>query len=224
MASLRVAAYNVHGFRAGTGAVAEVLAAEQPDVAILNEVGFLGLRLRRCARLLGMELASGLWRIRPVRNAVLARPPWRIVGKHVERLPRHAGGVQRGVVFALARRAGRRLTLGAVHLGLSGREREIHVRELTDLLAGVPHPVIFGGDLNEGPEGAASAWIAGRFWDAFARGGEGQGATFPAGEPRARIDYVFVSDGLEVERAWVGTGAGEASDHLPVFADIAVGG
>jgi endonuclease/exonuclease/phosphatase family metal-dependent hydrolase len=224
MATLRVAAYNVHGFRAGAATVAEALAEEEPDVAILNEVGFLGFRLRRCARLLGMEQVSGLRRIRPVRNAVLARPPWRIVGKHVERLPRHAGSVQRGVVFALARRAGRRLTLGAVHLGLSQRERELHARELTDLLAGVPHPVIFGGDLNEGPDGPASAWIAGRYWDAFSRRGEGEGATFPASEPRARIDYVFVSDGLEIERVWVGTGAGETSDHLPVFADVVVAG
>ena len=223
MPTLRVAAYNVHGFRAGTSAVADALAGEEPDVAILNEVGFLGFRLRRCASLLGMEHVSGLWRMRPVRNAVLARRPWRIVGKHVERLPRHAGSIQRGVVFALARRAGRRLTVGAVHLGLSQRERELHARELTDLLAGVPHPVIFGGDLNEGPDGPASAWIAGRYWDAFARQGEGEGATFPAAEPRARIDYVFVSDGLEVERIWVGAGASETSDHLPVFADVLLG-
>jgi endonuclease/exonuclease/phosphatase family metal-dependent hydrolase len=171
-----------------------------------------------------MAAASGLWRVRPVRNAVLVRRPWRLVGKHVERLPRHAGGVQRGLVLVLARRSGLRVTFGSVHLGLSRRERERHARELTDLLAGVPHPLVVGGDLNEEPEGVVARWIGERFWDAFQRAGEGPGSTFPAGEPRARIDYLFASEGVQVERAWVGQGAGPGSDHLPVFADLAVGG
>jgi endonuclease/exonuclease/phosphatase family metal-dependent hydrolase len=224
MPTVRVAAYNVHGFRAGPRAVAAALQAEEPDVALLNEVGFLGLRLRRCAHLLGMAAASGLWHIRPVRNAVLVRQPWRLVGKHVERLPRHAGGVQRGVVLVLGRRSGLRVTFASVHLGLSRRERERHARELTDLLAGVPHPLVLGGDLNEEAEGPAARWVGERYWDAFGRAAEGPGTTFPASEPQARIDYVFASEGVQVERAWVGKGAGPGSDHLPVFADLVVGG
>ena len=51
MPTVRVAAYNVHGFRAGPRTVAEALGEESPDVALLNEVGILGLRLQRCARL-----------------------------------------------------------------------------------------------------------------------------------------------------------------------------
>jgi endonuclease/exonuclease/phosphatase family metal-dependent hydrolase len=224
MATLRVAAYNVHGFRGGTGAIAEALGEDPPDVLLLNEVGILGVRLRRFRRRMGMVRASGLGGIRPVRNAVLVRRPWRLVGKHVERFPRH-GGVQRGVVFALARRAGLRVTLASLHLGLSGREREDHARHLTDLLAGVPHPLVLGGDLNEGPEGAAALWIAERYWVAFGRSGEGEGHSFPAGGPRARIDYVFVSEGITVERAWVGGDDDRMapSDHLPVFVHLSVG-
>lgn len=225
MARLRVAAYNVHGFRAGTRAVAEALREHHPDVLLLNEVGYLGIRLWVFRRRMGMARASGLRPFRPVRNAVLVRPPWRLVGKHVERLPRGETHIQRGMVFALARRAGQRLTLVALHLGLSGREREGHARHLTDVLAGVPHPLILGGDLNEGPEGSAASWIAERYWDPFIdRAGDPDAYTFPAHEPRARIDYLFVSDGVEVERAWVGEPPNEASDHLPVFADLRVGG
>jgi endonuclease/exonuclease/phosphatase family metal-dependent hydrolase len=223
MASLRVAAYNVHGFRGGTRAIAEVLGPEEPDVLLLNEVGILGFRLWRFRRRMAMHRASGLGRIRPVRNAVLVRRPWHLVGKHVERFPRH-GGVQRGVVFALARRAGQRVTLASVHLGLSAREREAHAHHLTDVLAGVPHPVVLGGDLNEGPEGDAASWIAERYWDTFEKGTEGEGHTFPAKAPRARIDYLFVSDGITAERAWVGSAATSASDHLPLFAQLDVGG
>jgi endonuclease/exonuclease/phosphatase family metal-dependent hydrolase len=224
MAAVRVVAFNVHGFRAGPRVLADALAEREPDVALLNEVGILGLRLRRFARLMGMQAASGVPGFRSVRNAVLCRPPWRIVGKHVERLPRDGGGVRRGVVFALARRAGQRLTLGSIHLGLSGRERARHARALTDILSGVPHPVVIGGDLNEEPAGEAAAWIADRYWDAFGRTGQGPGPTFPAHQPRARIDYIFVSEGIRVERCWVGEPLGPGSDHLPVFADLAVGG
>jgi endonuclease/exonuclease/phosphatase family metal-dependent hydrolase len=224
VARLRVAAYNVHGFRAGTRAVAEALRQHEPDVLILNEVGYFGLRLWRFRRRMGMARASGLRPFRPVRSAILARPPWRLVGKHVERLPREETRVQRGMVFALARRAGQRLTLVALHLGLSGRERERHARHVTDVVAGVPHPVVLGGDLNEGPDGSAASWISERFWDPFADGAsDPEALTFPAREPRARIDYLFVSEGIEVERVWVGQ-ASEASDHLPVFADLRVGG
>jgi len=107
-----------------------------------------------------------------------------------------------------------------VHLGLSGEERTEHARELTDLLAG-REPVVLGGDLNEGPEEPAARWIAGRYWDAARESGR----TFPSWEPRARIDYLFVSEGVAVERAWVG---GERfarlSDHLPVLADLELEG
>jgi endonuclease/exonuclease/phosphatase family metal-dependent hydrolase len=225
MASLRVAAYNVHGFRAGTRRVAEALREHDPDVLLLNEVGYFGIRLWRFRRRMGMDRVSGLRPFRPVRNAVLARKPWRLVGKHVERFPPLGGGVQRGVVFALARRAGERVTVASVHLGLSGRERGQHAGHLTDLLAGVPHPLVLGGDLNEGPEGEAASWIAGRYWDVFSEASEGEPVeTFPAHAPRARIDYIFVSDGVTVERCWIGPVAGATSDHLPVFADLRVGG
>jgi endonuclease/exonuclease/phosphatase family metal-dependent hydrolase len=61
-----------------------------------------------------------------------------------------------------------------------------------------------------------------RFWDAWLLGGDVVGETFPASEPTARIDYLFVSEGIRVERAivpatpevWV------ASDHRPVVAEL----
>jgi endonuclease/exonuclease/phosphatase family metal-dependent hydrolase len=214
-------AWNVHGFRAGTRALAEAVLAEDPDIVMLNETGYLGFRLRRFSRRLQMEGSTGAtlrWRIP---NAVLARAPWRVIKGQVAVLPRKGRGVRRGAVLAQMGRTGRRVWVVSVHLGLSGQERATHARLLTDLLAG-RDPVILGGDLNEDQSGAAARWISSRYWDAAAAAGDG--ATFPAKEPRARIDYVFGSQGIGVERVWTGGDRFvKLSDHLPVFADLSLG-
>jgi endonuclease/exonuclease/phosphatase family metal-dependent hydrolase len=215
-------AYNVHGFHSGARGVAEAVGGARPDVALLNEVDYLSVRLRRFARLMGMRWASGLGLWRPVPNAVLVRPPWRIVDKRLVRLPRTERTIRRGALIATIGRAGFRVTAAAIHLGLSQRERVRHTEALTDLLAG-RDPVVAGGDYNEGPDGRAVSWMAARYWDAFGAAGDGDGFTFPAPDPRARIDYVFVSQTVQVRRAWTGD-ATEGSDHLPVFADVELEG
>lgn len=218
MPRLRLVAYNVHGFRAGVRRVAEAVAAERPDVVLLNEARFRW-RVRRLARLLGMQAAHGLRLFRPITNAVLVGPPWRVVERRVVPLSRTLRLKRRGAVVARAGGAGFRVTAVCVHLGVSDPERVRHAKELTDLLAGLPSPLVLGGDLNEGPERPAVSWIAARLWDAFAAAGEGPAETFPSSAPRARIDYLFVSEGVAVQRARVG-GDAEASDHLPVVADV----
>lgn len=218
---LRVMTWNVHGFRAGTKQIADAVRGEDADVLILNETGYLGARLRRFSRRLGMEGSTGAtlrWRIP---NAVLARPPWRVVRGHVAVLPRAGRTLRRGAVLAQLGRTGQRLWVVGVHLGLSGQERVAHARVLTDLVSG-RHPTVLGGDLNEDSTGGAAAWIASRFWDAASELPDG--ATFPAREPRARIDYLFVSEGIRVERVATGGERYAAlSDHLPVLADLRLG-
>jgi endonuclease/exonuclease/phosphatase family metal-dependent hydrolase len=213
---LRVMVWNVHGFRAGTKRIAAAVNDAAPDLLFLNETRYLGFHLRRFARRAGLEGASGTGVWRPVPNAVLARRPWRVVDAGKIVFPRTRRTLRRGIVLTIVGRAGTRASAGAVHLGLSGEERVEHVRGLTDLLAG-REPVLLGGDLNEGPDEPAARWIADRYWDVA----RDAGPTFPAWEPRARIDYLFVSEGVRVERAWAG---GERfaglSDHLPVLADL----
>jgi endonuclease/exonuclease/phosphatase family metal-dependent hydrolase len=225
MPRLRVATYNVHGFRAGTREMAEALAGEAPDVLLLNETRYLGIRLRRFARRMDMRSVSGtgLFRRARIPNAVLTRPPWRVVRHEVVALPRLGRTVRRGAVLASLGRAGLRVVAAAVHLGLSESERLEHARVLTDLVAGRREAVIIGGDLNEDEDGRAASWVAGRYWDAFAAAGDGSPHTFPGVDPRARIDYLFVSEGVTVSRAWVGGPPFRVlSDHLPVFADLEV--
>jgi endonuclease/exonuclease/phosphatase family metal-dependent hydrolase len=202
--------------------MAEALRAAEPDLVILNETGYMGFRLRQFSRRLEMEGSTGAslrWRIP---NAVLARRPWRVVKGQVAVLPRTGRTVRRGAVMAQMGRSGIRLWVVAVHLGLSGQERESHARTLTDLLSG-RHPTVVGGDLNEDATGSAVRWISGRYWDVVADTPEA--ATFPAKEPRARIDYLFVSEGIHLDRSWTGDDRFvRLSDHRPVFADLSLPG
>lgn len=228
MLRLRVLTYNVHGFRSGVRNVARTVSDARPDVALLNEAKGR-FQLWRFARAMGMEVAAhGLRLFGGVTNAVLLRPPWRRLHAEVVRFSRTGRLPRRGMIVIQTRRAGVPLTVVSVHLGLSDAERVLHARELTDALAGMEPPIVLGGDLNEGPEGKAAAWVADRMWDAWpvvAAGAGSSGETFPAREPRARIDYLFVSEGVRVERCWIEAtaAANEASDHLPLFADVVVG-
>ncbi|HEX2026336.1 MAG TPA: endonuclease/exonuclease/phosphatase family protein, partial [Actinomycetota bacterium] len=149
----------------------------------------------------------------------LVRPPWRIVGWEKVVFPRARRTIRRGAVLATIGRAGRRIEVVAVHLGLVNAERVEHARVLTDLVAG-RRPLVLGGDLNEGPDGPAASWIGDRYWDVCR---EDCGPTFPARSPRARIDYLFVSEGLHVAARGNGGTDPALSDHLPVVADLSTG-
>jgi endonuclease/exonuclease/phosphatase family metal-dependent hydrolase len=129
----------------------------------------------------------------------------------------------RAALVAQVGRAGRRVWAVSIHLGLAPTERNAHVHELTDLCAGLAGgPVVIGGDLNATPDERAVRWLADRYWDAWATMATGGGETFPARDPTARIDYLFASAGLRVVSARVPVGAEEASDHLPLAAELEV--
>jgi endonuclease/exonuclease/phosphatase family metal-dependent hydrolase len=210
-------AWNVHGFRAGTKAIADAVRRQEPDVLFLNETGYLGFRLRRFARRVRMEGATGAtlrWRIP---NAVLVREPWRSIRGEVAVLPRTGGRTRRGMVMSRIRRGPVRLWAVAVHLGLSAEERAEHAMVLSNLLED-REPLILGGDLNEDPLGRAATTLGDLYRDAGSNEGR---ATFPSSDPRSRIDYLFVSPGVSVERFWT-TDSRQLSDHLAVVADVTV--
>ena len=219
---LRVATFNVQSFRSGMDPVREVLADLAPDVAMLQECRS-GRAAVRLAGSLGMEAASSHRPFSRVRNAVLYRSPWRVTELDVRNLSRQGRTLRRGFIAAHLWQPGVRLTAISVHLGLSGREREGHAQEFTDSLSRVEGPIVVGADLNEAPTASAARWIAERFFDAFAVDGEGSGETFPAQAPTVRIDYLFVSDEIRIERVWV-PGDRSVSDHRPVVADVEIPG
>jgi endonuclease/exonuclease/phosphatase family metal-dependent hydrolase len=220
---VRAIVWNVHGFRSGVGAVARVIAKERPELVLLQEARSRR-RVRRLAKRLRMEWVSSHRMFNRVRNAVLYSREWRLVSVKVQDFPKLGRTIRRGFIAAELRRLGAPLTAVASHLGLAPRERVHHARLLTDYLAGVKGPLIVGVDVNEGPEGTASRWISERLFDTFATAGNGDGLTFPAKTPSARIDYLFARDVPQVTASWVSStpNVRTASDHLPVVADLEI--
>ena len=78
-----------------------------------------------------------------------------------------------------------------------------------------------GADLNALPDDAGPRSLAAQLTDVWEWVGEGDGATFPAVAPTARIDYLLVGPGVRALRAW--TAGGTVSDHLMVVADLRFG-
>ena len=222
---IRVVVYNVRGFRDDVPGLVRLVEHFRPDVVLLNESG-ARWRLRRFARALGMDLAADPWALlrRRVKDAVLVRAPWRIVRHRQYRFERGPWRYPRGALISQLDRGGVRMCAISIHLGLHPRERRADVEELVDLVRDVDVPIVAGGDLNEKPDGRAVGFLSARFRDAWLLGGDADGDTFPADEPSARIDYLFVSEGIVVERVLVppGPDAREASDHLPIVAELSL--
>lgn len=220
---VRVTAYNVHGFRAGVDAVADAVHGPCPDVLLIQESGSRRA-LRAFARIGDLALAadppSPLRR--RVKDAVLARSPWSIAERRLVRFGGSRWWYPRGCLLArITGPGGAELWAVSVHLGLDGAERGRHARELVEIADELERvaPVVVGGDLNARPDARAVATIAARLPDVT--GGRGE-PTFPAAAPTARIDHLFASASLRVLRHATGTtGAGTASDHLPITVDLA---
>ena len=220
---LRVIVYNVRGFRDGSDRLVRLVGHFEPDVVLLNETGSRW-RLRRFAKALGMDAARDPWSPfrRRVKDAVLVRPPWWIAEHRQRRFEGTPFMYPRGALVARLENGDARLSAVSTHLGLHPRERLADARELASSVAEAVTPVVVGGDLNERPDGRAVGYLAERFRDAWLLGGDVDGETFPADEPTARIDYLFVSDDVAVERVIVppGPDARMASDHRPVVAEL----
>ncbi len=242
--NVRLVSWNVHKCvggldrRCDPARIADVLAAQRPDVVLMQEVAQNGswYRYERQADVLGealgMEHRSYFVNVRfgPRRgeygNAILSRFPLKTTENLDLTLP---GRKARSVLHAelrLALPSGHSRTLHAfnVHLGLSEAERREQLRRLLELprLAHIQHdtPVVVAGDFNDvlGNLGKRLLTPAGF------RGPRRAPRTFPAWAPLRALDSVFVRGACELRslhRART-RGARTASDHVPLVAELAV--
>jgi endonuclease/exonuclease/phosphatase family metal-dependent hydrolase len=222
---VRVVVYNVRGFRSGTDQVADAVRRFEPELMLLQESGGRP-SLRRFGHSMGMDVAGDPWSpfARRMKDAVLVRRPLRIVDHYQHRFPTEDRLYPRGAMLAHLEAEDRRLWAVSIHLGLRPAERLRHAEELAGLIEGLEGPILVGGDLNDRPDGTAARFLGERLWDAWLLGGDVAGETFPAEEPTARIDYLFVSQGVRVDRAIVPPTpeARTASDHRPLVVELAL--
>lgn len=226
MTLLRVMTYNIlRGGRRGQP-LHEVVRALAPDVLLVNESPKRPLLWKRDCRHLaerwGLRYVAGG---RSAGSNLIACAP--VVGvktstEEVLRQPRFQP--RRGIASAQLRVGGRLVGVVSCHLSLDRERRTQEVRRVIEAADRLRGPVVVAGDLNETPDGPC--------WELLSRAGfvdHGSDAwpTFPAEHPERRIDALLVrgadvrvlrhgDPGIDLRRL------AEASDHLPVLAELEV--
>jgi endonuclease/exonuclease/phosphatase family metal-dependent hydrolase len=243
---LRLMTYNVHRCvgtdrKLDVERVAEVIAAEKPDVVALQELDVRRARTRgvdqahRLAELLkmtshfhpAMTVEEELYG-----DAILTALPERKV--KAEGLPlytRIPGLEPRGAIWITVEVGGAPVQIINTHLGLVPQEQK---RQAAALLGEqwMAHeawkaPGILLGDFNATPYSATYRLLRAALRDAQAPSATWRGtptATFPSSFPFMRIDHVFLTKGLETVgvSSPYGPLARAASDHLPLVVDLEI--
>ncbi|WP_203433329.1 endonuclease/exonuclease/phosphatase family protein [Jiangella asiatica] len=138
-------------------------------------------------------------------------------------LPRYEGHEQRGLLSARINVRGVWVTVYNTHLQHNdANERLEQVAAIQELIGTPDHSVVLLGDLNATPQSPEIQELVDDLVDTWEAAGVGDGDTYPAEDPNARIDYVLTSGGVIARTAAVV--ATDASDHLPVRADILLPG
>ncbi|NDL56826.1 endonuclease/exonuclease/phosphatase family protein [Phytoactinopolyspora mesophila] len=138
-------------------------------------------------------------------------------------LPRYEGHEQRGLLRARIVVRGVPLQVYNTHLQHNDADERMEQVEAIKGLIGTPDDsVILLGDLNARPDAPEIAAILENLVDTWEDAGLGDGYTYPSDGPDRRIDYVLRSDDVITRTAAVV--ATDASDHLPVYADVLLPG
>ncbi|HEY1449107.1 MAG TPA: endonuclease/exonuclease/phosphatase family protein [Caulobacteraceae bacterium] len=240
----RILTYNVHRCvgadrRLDVGRVADVIAAEAPDIVALQEVDVGRARTggvdqaHDLARRLGMvSRFNAALRVEEEQygDAVLTAHRERLIKAGplpgYRRMPRLEPRGALWVAIDLGQK--REIQVINTHLGLVPREQQIQAAALAgDTWLGAPErrdPLILLGDLNATQRTVAHRTLARPLCDAHTMKLERRPrvATFPAAMPMLRIDHVFVSPGVRVISLRPASTplARVASDHLPLVMDF----
>lgn len=221
--TLRVASYNLRDFKDDADAAARVVRAINPDVLCLQEVPRHLLSSHRIASFAarcglywsGGHRDSGGTTVMSSLRTDIADAQHRPL--KVARLQR-----ERGYAVSHVRLPGHQAVgFVSMHLSLDPGERATHTATVLRSLPGGGSLVV-AGDLNEGPDGQAWMALARRL-----RVASVDAPTFPAGNPRHRLDVIFASPELRV----VASGMSDtveldpadlvaATDHRPVWVDL----
>lgn len=228
LTKIRVLTYNIHHGEGIDGTVsikriADVIRGIGPDLVALQEVDcymprslFLN-QARSLARELNLYYSFGTnsrWLyFMQYGNAVLSRFP--II--QTKNYPLTYKQEKRGMLGVKINYGGKEIFCFSAHLGLSGSERKLQVKEILSIISGTNKPLILAGDFNAGAESVEIDTIAACLWDCTRTANEAFN-TFPSYNPQFKLDYIFVSPHWHVTS--VATSPEPASDHLPLTADL----
>ncbi len=247
---LKAVTYNIHQGFSNDGRVDLVPAYEEleridadiiflqesegiwPHTGVVDPVKFLAQRLDM-NYIRGVDVKEGVYGVSILSRTRLRDPEVHFLDSRED---------QRVAVSCKATIGGREMTLISVHIGLSQRDREVQIAQLSEIIMEIDGEVIIGGDFNTEPDdpimapmnnipfcgafhggnvsnvtsvGLSSAW-----YSAQSRNAPLDTCTFPAEGidlPREHIDYILFSPTMLCVEAGIEDGA-EASDHRPVWA------
>ena len=235
--SLRIATYNIHRCRGLDGRtrperIVGVLKAVDADVVALQEVVGAGPHGGGQAEELGAALGMG-WIMSSARllrghqfgNMVLSRYP---ITQHVEHdlswKTCEARRLQRVDVSV----NGATLHVYNVHLGTALLERRHQAERLASIVTDrhVNGPKLVLGDFNEWMKGLVTSTLSARLNSVDLRDFLKHRRTYPGVFPLLHLDHIYYAGhleivGIELPRTRLSL---VASDHLPLVADIQVGG
>lgn len=230
MTGFRIASYNIHksvgtDLRRRPDRICEVIRQVAPDIAVLQEAdrrlpprlpALDAGRLQSIAGMSVVPLNHGRPSLGSHGNVIAVGPDVTVEEAHYFDLP---GLEPRGGIEAIVKVRGLYLRVVGVHLGLRRADRRRQLAALTErLAASTDMPVVVAGDMNERSL-STGLGILGKRMHLLA-----PGPSYHARMPFASLDRFALSRGLDVQAAGVETGslARLASDHLPIWADLAV--
>ncbi|MPZ83809.1 MAG: metal-dependent hydrolase [Actinophytocola sp.] len=153
-------------------------------------------------------------------TAILSRYP--ILEWHNTLLPKaRPEEEQRGLLEAVLNVRGLDVRAMTTHFQHDNAEaRVLQANAVAAAVRSAAEPVVLTGDLNATPDTPEVRTLTAILADSHAEAGRGDGFTYPAEAPAARIDYVL-TDALPVVSTVRPT---EASDHRPTIAGLVVWG
>ena len=222
---IRVLTWNVHSCigtdrRFDPERVKQIIRALDPDIAALQEVDSRR-DLRDGFDLLGNTLGSHSVEVRTVRtpdgdygHMLLSRFEITTWTHHDLSFRRRE---PRSLIEARIQTDAGPLSVLAAHLGLNHGERREQANTIAALAAADGLPTVIMGDFNEPTgRGTAERMLGAAFRTI------GRPATFPSRWPLLPLDRIWFEASLDLIDTGVDRSARKASDHLPLWADLAM--
>lgn len=230
--TVRVMTYNIH---VGVGMdkkldlqrIADVINRERPDLVGLQEVDRGTKRTERkdeiaeLAAMTRMDYAfahnldydGGQYGV-----AILSR--FLIQDREHRMFENKREAERRGMLRIEVEIGGHRVSFATTHLDYQYQDgRLFETEQLLKFLEPVKIPLIVVADMNDEPRGSAYKLMLTQFADSWSDD-KTNGLSYPADKPVKRIDYIFYrsSNGMRVKKVRVIDT--QASDHLPVVAEL----